>query len=42
MDLIETELGEKIHIITPRADEERGCQVSLMVSVDGLDGKASD
>jgi len=40
MDLIETELGDSIHIITPREDEARGCQVSLMVTVEGLDGKA--
>ena len=40
MDLIEAELGDSIHIITPREDEARGCQVSLMVTVEGLDGKA--
>lgn len=40
MDLIETELGDSVRIITPKADHQRGCQVSLMVTVDGLDGKA--
>ena len=40
MDLIEAELADSIHIITPREDEARGCQVSLMVTVEGLDGKA--
>ena len=40
MDLIEAELAGIIRIITPKADAERGCQVSLMVTVDGLDGKA--
>ena len=40
MELIEAELGDSIRIITPGADAERGCQLSLMVTVDGLDGKA--
>ncbi len=40
MRLIKTELGNKIRIITPQAPTERGCQLSLMVNVDGLDGKA--
>ena len=40
MDLIEVELGDSIRIITPREDEARGCQISLMVTVEGLDGKA--
>ena len=34
------ELGDSIHIITPKEDDNRGCQVSLMVTVEGLDGKA--
>ena len=37
---IEVELGDSIRIITPREDEARGCQISLMVTVEGLDGKA--
>jgi kynureninase len=40
MDLIEAELADSIRIITPKADEARGCQLSLMVTVEGLDGKA--
>ena len=40
MRLIKAELGEKIRIITPQAPAERGCQLSLMLNVDGLDGKA--
>ncbi|ASP46925.1 kynureninase [Cognaticolwellia beringensis] len=38
--LINQELGEKIHIITPQDPAERGCQLSLMINVPGLDGKA--
>ncbi|PCH96830.1 MAG: kynureninase [Gammaproteobacteria bacterium] len=40
MDLIKQELSDYIRIITPQADHERGCQLSLMVIVDSLDGKA--
>jgi len=40
MELIDAELGDSIRIITPGADAERGCQLSLMVTADGLDGKA--
>ncbi len=39
-DLIAAELPDAIRIITPMADEERGCQLSLMVNVPELDGKA--
>ncbi|MCJ8318457.1 MAG: kynureninase [Colwellia sp.] len=39
IDLINQELGNSIRIITPQPDNERGCQLSLMVSVNGLDGK---
>ncbi|WP_241238867.1 kynureninase [Colwellia sp. Arc7-635] len=38
--LIKTELGDKIRIITPENPAERGCQLSLMINVAGLDGKA--
>ena len=40
LDLIQHELGDKIRVITPVEPSERGCQLSLMVNVDGLDGKA--
>lgn len=40
MELINQELANSIRIITPTADNERGCQLSLMVTVDNLDGKA--
>lgn len=40
MDLIEAELSDKIRIITPKEDEQRGCQLSLMVTADGFEGKA--
>jgi kynureninase len=39
-ELIDSELGDKIRIITPSNEGERGCQLSLMVNVKGLDGKA--
>lgn len=39
MSLIELELGKNIRIITPRAEHERGCQLSLMITIEGLDGK---
>jgi len=39
-ELISCELGDKIRIITPSNESERGCQLSLMVNVEGLDGKA--
>jgi len=39
-ELINSELGEKIRIITPCNESERGCQLSLMINVEGLDGKA--
>ncbi|SEK37420.1 Kynureninase [Colwellia chukchiensis] len=34
------ELSDKIRIITPNNPAERGCQLSLMVKLAGLDGKA--
>jgi kynureninase len=40
IDLIAAELGSKIRIITPLENSQRGCQLSLMVNVTGLDGKA--
>lgn len=40
LDLIQHELGDKIRVITPVEPSERGCQLSLMVNVAGLDGKA--
>ena len=40
LDLIALELGEKIRVITPADANQRGCQLSLMVNVAGLDGKA--
>jgi len=40
MDLIALELKDSIRVITPTNDHERGCQLSLMVTVEGLDGKA--
>ncbi len=40
IDLIAAELGSKIRIITPLENFQRGCQLSLMVNVTGLDGKA--
>ncbi|MFB0979985.1 MAG: kynureninase [Alteromonadaceae bacterium] len=39
-ELITSELGDKIRIITPSNEAERGCQLSLMINVKGLDGKA--
>jgi len=39
IDLIKHELGNNIRIITPLPENERGCQLSLMVNVAGLDGK---
>tara|TARA_R110001592_G_scaffold302737_1_gene574684 strand:- start:1514 stop:2827 length:1314 start_codon:yes stop_codon:yes gene_type:complete len=39
-ELIASELGDKIRIITPSNQAERGCQLSLMINVKGLDGKA--
>lgn len=40
IDLITADLGSKIRIITPLENSQRGCQLSLMVNVTGLDGKA--
>jgi kynureninase len=49
IDLIQHELANNIHIITPTADHQRGCQLSLMVNLNensddltnkGLTGKA--
>lgn len=40
IDLLSTELGTKIRIITPLEQSQRGCQLSLMVNVTGLNGKA--
>ena len=39
-DLLAAELGEKIRVITPNNEAEYGCQLSIMITVDGLDGKA--
>jgi kynureninase len=39
-ELMSIELGDKIRIITPSNESERGCQLSLMINVEGLDGKA--
>jgi len=38
--LMTQELGDKVRIITPGNPNERGCQLSIMVNVEGLDGKA--
>jgi len=38
--LIQHELADNIRIITPLAEAERGCQLSLMVNKANLDGKA--
>jgi kynureninase len=38
--LLQHELGDNIRIITPLAAAERGCQLSLMVNKENLDGKA--
>ncbi|WP_286262584.1 kynureninase [Thalassotalea atypica] len=38
--LLAAELGEKIRVITPNNEAEYGCQLSIMINVDGLDGKA--
>lgn len=40
LDLIQHELGDNIRVITPVEPSERGCQLSLMINVAGLDGKA--
>jgi len=40
IDLIAAELGSKIRIITPLENSQRGSQLSLMVNVAGLDGRA--
>lgn len=37
--LLQQELGDKLHIITPTNPDERGCQLSLTVALDGKDGK---
>jgi len=39
-ELIAAEFGDNIRIITPNSESERGCQLSLMINVNGLDGKA--
>ena len=39
-ELMNSELGDKIRVITPSNESERGCQLSLMINVEGLDGKA--
>ncbi|NQZ80977.1 MAG: kynureninase [Colwellia sp.] len=39
-ELIATEFGDDIRIITPKNEVERGCQLSLMINIKGLDGKA--
>lgn len=38
--LLKEELAEQIRIITPMNPNERGCQLSLMVNIPGLNGKA--
>ncbi|QOL24489.1 kynureninase [Thalassotalea sp. LPB0316] len=40
VDLLQHELAGDIQIITPMEPEARGCQLSLMVTKAGLDGKA--
>jgi kynureninase len=40
LQLLAQELGNQIRVITPQAESERGCQLSLMVNVAGLNGKA--
>ncbi len=40
IDCIEYFLGGEVEIITPRPVAERGCQLSLKVNVEGLDGKS--
>lgn len=37
--LLDYELGDKIHVITPADTKWRGCQLSLTVNVPNLDGK---
>lgn len=39
-ELIGQELGDRIVILTPSNEHERGCQLSLMINIEGLDGKA--
>ncbi|WP_448213326.1 kynureninase [Colwellia sp. MEBiC06753] len=38
--LLAIELGDKVRVITPEAQEQSGCQLSIMVNVDGIDGKS--
>ena len=38
--LLTQELADEISILTPMAEHQRGCQLSLSVNVDNLDGKA--
>ncbi|NMP31066.1 kynureninase [Thalassotalea sp. M1531] len=38
--LLQAELGDKVTIITPEAIGQSGSQLSLMINVEGLDGKA--
>ncbi len=38
-DLLDRELSDDIHIITPRDKKARGCQLSLMVTNSNIDGK---
>jgi len=38
--LIQAELGDMVTIITPAQAEQSGCQLSIMINVDGLDPKA--
>ncbi|MFT4926832.1 MAG: kynureninase [Phenylobacterium sp.] len=37
--LLNAEMGDRIHIITPADPQQRGCQLSLSVRMDGKEGK---
>ncbi|MFK0573702.1 kynureninase [Endozoicomonas sp.] len=41
LTLLDKVFGKDIRVITPLNEEERGCQLSLMVNIPGLDGKAT-
>lgn len=38
--LLSAELGNKVSIITPNSEAESGCQLSIMINIEGLNGKA--